>query len=164
MPRYDATFAECLVYVFREGLLAAVGHDVCLRATRLTVEVEEDRAITAEIDATSLRLLSGGKSPADTQKIERHTADDVLAVGRYPLIVFRAAAVRRQGARAEVEGELTLHGVTRPLSFVAHDDGARWQSEVRLDQRDFGIRPFTAMLGALRVRPEVLVRLALVHR
>jgi polyisoprenoid-binding protein YceI len=164
MPRYDATTAECLVYTFREGLLSAVGHDLCLRVSRFTVHVEDDAAtsatsIWAEFDATSLRA-TGDVSPADARKIERNAADDVLDARRYPSIAFRSTEVTREGTGARIVGTLTLHGVARPLAIDAVLDDDRWNAEVRLDQRDFAIRPYVALFGALRVRADVLVRIA----
>jgi polyisoprenoid-binding protein YceI len=160
--RCDASTAECLVYTFREGLLAAVGHDLCLRVTRFTVEIADDAAaaITAEFDAASLRA-SGNLNATDAEKIERHTAVDVLDARRHPAITFRSTRVVRDGERARVEGTLTLHGETRPIGFDAVADAAGWRAEIRLDQRDFGIQPFSAMLGTLRVRADVLITLRL---
>lgn len=159
--RYDADRAECLVLAFREGLLAAVGHDVALRVGRFTVDIGDDDAISAELDAASLRVAGAAVSPADARKIERSTATDVLEARRFPLIRFRSTRVVRDGERARVDGELTLHGVTRPLAFDAVADEGDWHAEVRLDQRHFGIKPYVALLGALRVRAELLVRLRL---
>jgi polyisoprenoid-binding protein YceI len=159
--RADATTAECLVYTFREGLLAAVGHDLCLRVTRFRVDVGEGDQIVGEFDAGSLRA-TGDVAPSDARKIERDAADEVLAAKRFPTITFRSRRVERDGAtRAHIEGDLTLHGVTRPLAFdaVAGEEG--WRAEVRLDQRDFGIKPFTALFGTLRVRADVVVRIRL---
>ena len=157
---HDAATAECLVYTFREGLLSAVGHDLCLRVERFGVEITGDASapsILARFDAASLRV-TGDVSPADARKIEGHAAGDVLAARKFPTIELRSTRVVRDGERARVEANLTLHGATRPIAFDAVADASDWRAEVRLDQRDFGIKPFTAMLGALRVRPDVLVR------
>ena len=39
-------------------------------------------------------------------------------------------------------------------------DGDRLRAEVTIHQLAFGIRPYTALLGTLRVRPDVIVRLS----
>ncbi len=158
---HDASTAECLVYTFREGLLSAVGHDLCLRVERFAVEVSGDAAapsILGRFDAASLRV-TGDVSASDARKIEGNAADDVLAARRFPTIEFRSTRIVRDGERARVEGTLALHGATRPVAFDAVADAHDWRAEVRLDQRDFGIKPFSAMLGTLRVRPDVLVRI-----
>lgn len=155
---WDASNAEILVYTFREGLLAAVGHDLCLTVTRWRAEVGADDAapsIAAEIDAASLR--ASGVSADDARKIEDNAANDVLAARRFPTITFRSTKVTRDGERAHVEGTLTLHGTTRPCAFDAVADGASWRAELRLDVRDFGIKPYSAMFGTLRVRAEVRI-------
>ncbi|HEY2748061.1 MAG TPA: YceI family protein [Polyangia bacterium] len=155
--RWDASQVEILVYTYREGLLAAVGHDLCLRVTKLSVDVGADDTIACECDATSLR--ASGVSADDARKIEKNAADDVLAARRFPTITFRSTRVVRDGERARIEGTLTLHGATRPLAFDAVADGDRFCAEVRLDVRDFGIKPYSAMFGALRVRADVLVKI-----
>jgi polyisoprenoid-binding protein YceI len=153
----DASTAECLVYSYREGLLAAVGHDLCLTVSRFTVDIGPDGdAISGEFDAASLRV--SGVSADDARKIEKNAADDVLAARRFPTVTFRSTKVARDGAeRARVEGTLTLHGATRPLAFDVATDGGNWRAELVLDVRDYGIKPYSAMFGTLRVKAEVRV-------
>ncbi len=166
MPTYDATSASCTVFTYREGLLAAVGHDLRLAVGRFTIDVgapDAPDAIDARFAADSLRV-DGDVSEHDRRTIERNAREDVLDARRHPEIRFRATQVVRDGRRARISGELTLHGATRPLSIDAEDDGQRWTAEVRLDQRQFGIKPFSAMLGTLRVRADVLVRVSIPSR
>jgi hypothetical protein len=51
--------------------------------------------------------------------------------------------------------------VSRPLSATARREGERLVCAVRLSQPDFGIRPYKAFLGALKVQAEVRVELSL---
>jgi len=60
-----------------------------------------------------------------------------------------------------VEGRLTLHGTERGITLLARRRGERLEAEVSLHQPDFGIRPFKAFGGALKVRPDVVVRVSL---
>jgi len=172
MVHYDATRAEVLVHTAREGVLSAVGHDLELIATALSVDVDVDAGtVDVRIDAHAIRLrgalvegrlVAGGVSASDTRTIEQHLRDDVLAVARHPEIRFvgtLAGATPSGGHR--VEGTLTLHGVSRPLRIETHRDGDFERVEIALEQSDFGIKPFRAMLGALRVRSRVVVRLSL---
>jgi polyisoprenoid-binding protein YceI len=161
--RFDANSASCTVFTFREGLLSAVGHDLTLAVTRFAIDIADDDAIHARFEAASLRV-QGAISDGDRRTIERQATNDVLAAQRFPAIHFRSTRVVRQGAQAHIDGELTLHGQTRALSCAASDDGTQWTAEVTLDQRDYGIKPFSAMLGALRVRADVRVRVSLPSR
>lgn len=161
MARYDASSAEILVFTYKEGLLSAVAHDLKLKATRFTLEAEGTTA-QLELDAASLRVVcamkDGAESPSSIPpskyaEIEKNAFTDVLQVSRYPSIKFSATKV----SETEVVGQLTLHGQTHEVRGKRSGDTA----EFRLDQRTFGIKPYSAMLGALKVKPEILVKVKL---
>ena len=167
MPTYTAADAECLVYTFKEGLLSKVAHDLKIRVTQFELSVE-DGAVKGTFDPSSLRVVCARKdgrddpsalSESDKAKIEQHIRKDVLEVKRYGSIVFASTDVAIEGDRAAVKGELTLHGVTRPIVAQVARDGGSWTTEVPLHQPDFGIKPFSAMLGTLKVQPDVRVAL-----
>ncbi len=162
MPTFDAAAVDCRVLVFREGLLTSFGHDVTFQVTSLSVEVGDDDKIIADFDATSLRVTTEAVSVSDRQDIEKNTQKS-LETRKYPKIEFRSVSVARDGDRARIEGDLTLHGVTNPVSVEARDDGKQWHAKLVLDQRKFGIKPFSAMLGALKVKPDVEVSITVPH-
>jgi len=170
MITLDADRAECLVFTYKEGLLSPMAHDLKLRVTRLTIELD-DAELHARFDAASLRVvcaIKGGReapgalSQRDRASIEDNISSDVLHSRKYPEILFDSTSLSLKEGRAEVRGTLTLHGRSRELvlSATRGDDG-RYHAETRLNQPDFGIKPFTAMLGAMKIRPEVLIRLSL---
>src|SRR6185436_12833380 len=98
-------------------------------------------------------------SARDRRGIEENTRDDVLEARRHPRITFVSTeVVTHPDGGATVRGDLTLHGVMRPIELRARRDGEWLAAEIELDQTQFGIRPFTAMLGALKVQPVVQVR------
>jgi polyisoprenoid-binding protein YceI len=153
---------ECLVYVYKDGLLSPVGHDLTLRVNRVAVEVAPDGAtLEARFDPRSLTVAAPASlSASDRDTIERTIVDEVLEARRHPEIHL-SARVQRDGDRALVRGTLHLHGRTRPLTVAVERAGGAWRARVPLRQRDFDIRPYTALLGGLRVRDEVLVELTL---
>jgi polyisoprenoid-binding protein YceI len=167
VPHFDASSAECLVLTYKEGLLSAVGHDLQIRVTRFDLDVESSPpSVRARLDAASLRvdgarrdgaLDRGELSDADREKIEHNIVAEVLEAGREAAIVFTSTAVTPEGEGYRVSGDLTLHGHTRPVTFVARPEGDRLVAEVRIHQPDFGIKPYQAMLGALKVKPDVTV-------
>lgn len=165
MARYDATNAQVVVFTFKEGLLSAVAHDLKLRVTTFTLDVGA-ASVKGEFDARSLRVVSamkgGQESPGALPafahaEIERNLEQQVLASAKHPVIRFETTSV----TASEVRGRLTLRGVTREVSGTRRDEGTLAVAEFRLDQRDFGIKPFSAMLGTLKVKPEVVVRVSL---
>ncbi|HEX8935529.1 MAG TPA: YceI family protein [Pseudonocardiaceae bacterium] len=161
MPTFDAEAVDCRVSVFVDGMASSFGHDATLKVTSLSVDIGEDDGITADFDAGSLRVIND-ISDSNRRDIERN-AEKTLEPRKYPKIQFRSVSVVRDGDRARVEGDLTLHGVTQQISLDAHDDGRQWNAKVVLDQRKFGIKPFSAMLGALKIKPNVEVNITVPH-
>ena len=168
MAHLDASSAECLVYTYKEGLLSAVAHDLAIRVERFEIDVDEGTlALRARFEAASLRVVgpvrggvtqADGLGTSDRSKIEQSIVEDVLHVGEHASIAFVSSSVATNGASYAIEGDLTLHGRTRRVAFVARPEGDRMVAEIRLHQPDFGIKPFSAMLGALKIKPDVTVR------
>jgi hypothetical protein len=166
MTSYDASTAECCVFTFKEGVLSPVAHDLRLRVTRFEIEV--GAAVTATFDATSLvvdaPMKDGRENPnaltaADKTKIAGQVRDEVLQASRYPQITFRSSALTsRSDGGYDLQGELTLHGVTRPLAAQTRLVDGRQRLELSLHQPDYGITPYRAMLGTLKIQPVVIVR------
>jgi hypothetical protein len=171
MPTYAPPAARCDVFTFKEGLLSAVGHDVKLTVQRFTVTAEGG-AIEAAFEAGSLSVVAamrdgvenpGALSDKDRRTIEGYVREDVLHSRRYPKITFRSESIGpdddEEGA-IRVEGELTLHGRTRTVAALVRREGDQWVTRLKLHQPDFGIKPFRAMLGALRIQADVEVALS----
>jgi polyisoprenoid-binding protein YceI len=71
----------------------------------------------------------------------------------------RTVTARADGGY-DLEGELTLHGVTRALGACrTRVVAGRQQLELRLHQPDFGITPYRAMLGTLKIQADVTIRI-----
>ena len=169
MPTFDASTAECLIFTYKEGLLSAVAHDLKLRVGRFRVEIDGASAVSASFDASSLRVVTAmrgsAESPAtlsdkDRRDIEENTAKDVLETKRHKEIRFASTAVERAGDGYRVQGRLTIKGRERPISLQVQREGDRLVGEMTLHQPDFGVKPFSAMLGALRIKPDVRVRVS----
>ena len=168
VPRFDATSAECIVLTYKEGLLSAVAHDLEIRVSRFEIEIDDTtHAIRASFDPTSLRVVTamqdgapraGALSDGDKQKIEQNIIDDVLQVKKHREVRLSSNEVTHEGDGYRVRASLTLHGETRPVTFTAREKGDRLVAEVQVHQPDFGIKPYSAMLGTLKVKPALTVR------
>jgi len=168
VTRLGPPAAECRVFTGREGLLGSLGHDLELEVTRFDVQVDEvARRVDASFDAASLRVARASRDGKDTElsSSDRRSIEDnvrryVLQVARHPEIRYRSTGVTDVADGFDVKGGLTLCGREREVLVPLRKTGARWAAEVRLDQRDFGIEPYTAFMGALRVKAELVVRLS----
>jgi polyisoprenoid-binding protein YceI len=166
--KLDPSNTEVSVRTFVEGALSAMGHDLELRVTRFSIEVDEGRkSVRATFDPASLEVahaLHRGRpapdalGPKDHRKIQKNVRNDVLHPDRHPEITFTSESVEHEGGLYRVRGRLTLHGRTQPLAFDVRERDGRHETEVTLRQPDFGITPYRAPLGVLKVKPEVTVR------
>jgi hypothetical protein len=171
-PRFHQDNADVLVFTYKEGLLSAIAHDLKIRVTRFAIHVDEaTNAIEATFEPGSLRVVTamkngqeahGALSDSDRKKIEENIVDDVLHAKKFPEIRFTSTSVEEDsGTGYRVRGKLTLHGKTREVTFVTRTDGEGQVAEITIHQPDFGITPYSAMLGTLKIKPDVTVRVAL---
>jgi polyisoprenoid-binding protein YceI len=161
MARYDPGKAEVLVFTFKEGMLSAMAHDLKIRVERFSLEIDEASA-SGTFDATSLKVVNPMKNGADNpgvlptllySEIEKNIQGDVLETKRFAEVKFKSTSL----SPTEVAGELTLHGQTRAIRGTRNGNAV----EFELDQRDFGIKPYSAMFGTLKVQPKVKVTVRL---
>lgn len=167
MADFDQNSAQCHVFTLKEGLLSAVAHDLKIKVGRFSLKIEKDK-VEGRWDASSLTVESvmrdgheaSGLSQRDFDKIAHTIAADVLEARRHPEIRFTSSEVSIAGERATIKGQLTLVGRARPVTVEAKKAGGRWVAEVALHQPDFGIKPYSAMLGTLKIKPDVKVRVS----
>ena len=170
MARYDAYNSECLLFSFKDGLLARLAHDLKLQVERFSIEVDDTtHEIKATFDPSSIQVvcaqINGRDDPStlskgDRKKIYDNVTKDVLRTRKHPEIRFDSTNVVERGEGFAVEGTLQMHGKSRNMQASVRADGDRWVTEVQVHQPDFGIKPYSAALGALKVKPDVLVRLS----
>jgi polyisoprenoid-binding protein YceI len=151
----------------RKGAAAKAGHDLLIHVTawQATLRLAEDPADTSielEADATSLRVREGTggmQSLGDDDKANIHTTIDDEVLERQA-ITFRSKQVTGTDARLSVQGDLTLAGVTRPLAFdLAVSDGGRLTGTAVVKQSEWGMKPYSALFGALKVADDVRVEI-----
>jgi len=161
--------ATLSVHTGRGGAAAKAGHDLVIEVTawQATLELAEDLAnssIELAADATSLRVQKGtggmqALGDADKTKIHETIDDEVL---KRQDISFCSSRVRGEpdATRLNVEGELTLAGKTNPITFdLAIGDDATLAATAVVKQTAWGMKPYSALFGALKVKDEVEVKL-----
>lgn len=159
--------ATLSVLTGRSGAAAKAGHDLTIHVTSWTgsIEVGDDGAATSvalAADATSLRVREGkGGMQAlgddDVANIHQTIDDQVL---KRQDITFTSTAVEHaaEDSHLRVRGDLTIVGATRPIDFdVAIDEGGAISATAVVKQSEWGMKPYSALFGALKVSDEVRV-------
>lgn len=161
------------VKTFKEGLLSKMGHDLVIEARQWSAKIQLDTAeppagsVEVDLDPKSLTIVGPGDlSDKDKAEIRGNIEKDVIQWAKFPAITFKSTSVgnvKSAGGKgtATVKGELTLHGQTQsvdlPVSFETTASGVRVTGEVTLAQTRFGIKPYKAPLGVIKVKDELKV-------
>ncbi|HWD73453.1 MAG TPA: YceI family protein [Actinomycetota bacterium] len=150
-----------VVRTYREGLARAIGHDLVIEVGEWSAEVNvaEDPAattITATADAYSLNPIEGvgGVKPlsdADRSEIQKNIREVLTS----PDISFQSSSVKVAGSSATVSGDLTIMGRSEAVDVQLTDAGEKIKGSFSVHQTRWGIKPFTAMMGALKVADRV---------
>ena len=153
----------------RDGLVAQAGHDLTIDAARWSADLVIDANLTpaslevkVDLGALVVREGTGGIKPlSDRDKREISvTARKVLGVDRHPEATFTATGFEASpdGSGGVIAGSLSLAGQTRPLRLEVTQAGpGRYRVTTTVRQTDFGIKPYSAFLGSLKVADVVQV-------
>lgn len=151
--------------VYREGFASAMGHDLVLEVTRWSAKVTVDDdptrsslTATADVQSLEIREATGGAKPlSDSDRADiKKNIEKVLSTRQHSEIAFRSTAVKpAAGNRLTMAGELTIKGVTRPTEFELTIEDRHAKATSTVVQSEWGIKPFSAMMGALKVRDAV---------
>ncbi len=153
------------VHTKRGGAIAKAGHDLLIHVTDWTATLEisdtgTPTAIELSADSRSMNVIegTGGMTTLgddDKKGIAQTINEEVL--GGAP-IVFRSREVTADGRRVTVSGNLELTGRTQPVTFTLElSDSGRLTGTASLTQSRWGIKPYTALFGTLKVLDDVTV-------
>jgi polyisoprenoid-binding protein YceI len=99
--------------------------------------------------------------------------NDVLESAKYQKISFKSASVSNlkqtsDGYSFTLNGDLTLHGVTKriavPVSATITPQQLQAKGQYTLRQTDFGIKPYSAAGGTVKVKNEVVVHFNIIAK
>lgn len=179
---YTIVAGESSFWVFagKSGLLSALAHDHEIGVKSFTgrVIVPESGAgggsLELDVDAKSLAVLDKKVSEEDRAKIFNSMHNEVLESAKYPKITFKSVSVSDAKKTGDttysltLNGDLTLHGVTKriamPLTATITPQQLRATGKYTLKQTDFGIKPYSAAGGSIKVKDEVVVNFDIVAK
>lgn len=161
---------EILIFAQREPgtLLARMGHDIKIRVTDFEIDTDlEGGEISARMNATSFEPVDaikwedkreiGELSDGDRHEIKQRMDKKVLDVDEFPEVVFRSTTVEPNDDGWHVEGTLELHGEAHDIDFDVQRQDERAHVETVIDHTRWGIEQYSAMMGSLKVSPELVI-------
>jgi hypothetical protein len=95
-------------------------------------------------------------------------SEQVLHATQYPEIRIRSNQATGPRWQPDIQAQITLAGKTReltvPVSVHQTDDELEVTGRLQINQSEFGIEPFSALGGVLRVADNVLIRFRIYAR
>ncbi len=155
----DTGRSTITIHVGKSGLFSAAAHDHTIDAPIASGTIRESGAphIEFTVEAAKMTVRSDPKVDAKTQAtIQADMEDMTLEVRKFPEIAFRSSRVDKVAdGQWKVEGDLALHGVTKPVSLMVRESGASYSTRTVIKQTDFGIKPISIGGGMIKVKNEV---------
>lgn len=163
MPKIDD--ASIHVLTFKDGLLARLAHDLRLELGRHAINVEGDTVsglfwpdtLTVAGTLADGRLNPSGLSAKDCRDVVDNLQRKILETRKYPTVEFSGKISSRNEASLTIEGTLTIKGKSQNITLSANRNRGRVQGEVTLVPTRWGIRPFKAALGAIKLQDRISV-------
>jgi polyisoprenoid-binding protein YceI len=112
-------------------------------------EAEVDVGDTLETTRVVATIDVGSIDTANADRDAHVLSPDLVDVARRPTMTFRSTRIREAGSKYEVDGELTLGDVTRPITLAVEFGGlesfpggprhAGFEATTEIRRKDFGI-------------------------
>lgn len=182
--RIDPARSTLVVMVFKAGIGSGLAHDHVVRAREFSGTLRIDPAsptessIAVTVRAASLvpdeptmrERFKVAKQPSesDREKVKKTMdGEEQLSIAKFPEITFVSKRIDVEGTdKVEVSGTFTLHGVSREVRFpaaVSVEDGTfHGSGTFEFKQSEFDIKPYSALLGAIRNQDTVRLNFDLV--
>jgi polyisoprenoid-binding protein YceI len=171
----DASDGELLIRTGVAGRAARMGHRLTIAMKRWHATVDWAGAepvsaeLTVEVDSFEVLRGDGGvKGLSGPEKaIVKSNALKSLDAGRYPEIRFTADTVDETDEGYRLTGKLHIRGKSRKqvIDLRTDDLGGAWQmsAESGVRQTEYGVKPYSLLMGSVRVADEVSVSFTAVH-
>ena len=166
----DAKSSKFFAKAFSTGLLSAFGHNPTIAIRDFQGDAYhstnggalEGAYVNLRIQADSLEVADD-VGEKDRQEINQRMHSEVLGTDRFPEIVYECSRVKASGGGdrywVALNGELTLHGVTRPMQVsarvVIEGGSLRATGEFTVRQSEYEIAQVSAAGGTIRVKDEL---------
>ncbi|WP_045822852.1 YceI family protein [Williamsia herbipolensis] len=151
------------------GKAAKMGHRLTIVVTRWRAVVDwagkepASLELTAAVDSIDVVDGQGGLTPllGPEKMVARLNALKPFDAKRFPHIAFRADDITATDDGFRLDGTLEIHGESRDhrVHLRVKDEERAWRlsAESQVRQSDFGIKPYSQMLGAMKVVDEVSI-------
>lgn len=166
---------ELLIRTGVTGRAARMGHRLTIAMARweATVAWAGAEPLTAElaVEVGSLEVVRGEggvKGLSGPEKtLVKSNALKSLDAGKFPEIRYAADTIEKADGGYRLTGKLHIRGKSRThvIDLRTEDLGDAWRMSVEstVRQKDFGVKPYSLLMGSLQVADDVSVSFTATH-
>jgi polyisoprenoid-binding protein YceI len=155
----DTRRSTITIHVGKAGLLSVAAHEHWIDAPVASGMIDETGTphVEFKVQSASMMVKPDPKVDAKTRdQIQKDMEEMTLETARYPEIAFRSTRAEKiTGGQFKVDGALTLHGVSKPVSVSVKREGESYTGHTVVRQTDFGIKPISIGGGVIRIKDPV---------
>lgn len=150
----------------KAGLFGAFGHKHRIRATEFdgTIVYDPDNAFGSSIEivvrTAGLIVVPEGADEKDAPKVEHAMRESVLPPSQHPTIEFVSRIVSAIDGGVQVVGDVVIAQQTRPVAvdvtIAQRGDTLTATGTFSVKQTDFGIKPYSAAGGTIKVADGII--------
>jgi polyisoprenoid-binding protein YceI len=141
----DTQKSTLTIHVGKTGAFSAMGHEHEIHAPihSVTAEIGAHPAVEIHVNARELRVIDKDAAEKERAEVQKTMlGPEVLDTDTHQEIVFKSTGAESVGqGRWTLNGNLTLHGQTRPVKVQVTLKDGRYTGETTVKQTDFGITP-----------------------
>ena len=152
----DVQRSTITIHVGKAGLFSAAGHEHWVSAPIASGKFSDSR-VEFKVATAKMAVKPDPKVDEKTRlQVQKDMEELTLEPARYPEIAFASSHIEKIAeGQWKVDGTLSLHGVTKPVSVIVRRSGDAYAGHVIIKQTDFGIKPVSVAGGTIKVKNEV---------
>ena len=164
--------SQCVLYTYKEGLLSAIAHDLKIKISRFDINIDAEQHIQARfwpdtcevlgaVDADG-NLIANALKTKDLKQIKKNLQKDVLKTNKYPVIQFQGQ-VQQQSVVGHLEIQKQKQNISHQISVQSQANQVHISATFTLKPSQWGIAPYKALLGAIRLQDKVVLQWSCTH-
>ncbi len=168
-PSAESTFT---LEVSKTGLMAGKKHFLFFEQYAGEVDYDSNRPenskVTLTVDARSVTAKDAWvKKKEERKKIVDAAVNDMMAANQYPQLKFSSTRIAgKSKGQFEIQGDLTVRGITRPITFIAAAkpsgiERLEIDGDAQINLKDYGLKPPSALLGLIGTKSKMTLRFLL---
>ena len=164
-PSNESTFT---LEVFKTGLMTGKKHFLFFEQYTGEIDYDPQRPENSQVrftvEAGSVTCKDTWVKPKDRKKVLDAALNDMMAATQHPQLTFSSTRIAAKSkGQYEVQGNLTVRGIARPVTFPAAvkpvgDQRLEIDGDAQISLKDYGLKGPSALMGLIGTKDKMTLR------